>query len=468
MLTRYGWILAALVAAACGPVKPPPTPQPPPYQAHQVVVTVRGHGVALKATGTLWDDAGHVAPCGWTADPRTLCDVPPEMPQGNGFHLGLDADGWKFKQLDFVSCIAGVASCWPVQDLVEVALDADAPSQPPIGAKADYWLHYQGDFGTKKLAGCGLHMDANFGPFLFERWVNNRACYEQMLAQHAAANDNRIVVDPRSGYRGFNDIDVWHDPGLFAQFLADVRAHTNANGEHYKVRVVLAADGHIDDMHPAESFEHWKRDIDALAAVTQDLMDATQECWECRHQNDYVSAKVYVDMGRYIARAWPRAVHGEHLISNSSSWSSWKCDPRDSTPERPCRVGVEVDERDADDPNRGNEINAWHNCRAEGWCDLFLYQFDVGSSYLYPSPGNDAMERWVEIVERLGDDPRSLVTSGGDRHTWPQVPVVADEFIYDAYWARDPKANEAYAIEWCKRALAFGGWGCGSASWRLP
>ena len=34
-------------------------------------------------------------------------------------------------------------------------------------------------------------------------------------------------------------------------------------------------------------------------------------------------------------------------------------------------------------------------------------------------------------------------------------------------WNRDPKATEAYAVQFCQRALALGGRGCGSASWRL-
>jgi hypothetical protein len=48
------------------------------------------------------------------------------------------------------------------------------------------------------------------------------------------------------------------------------------------------------------------------------------------------------------------------------------------------------------------------------------------------------------------------------------VPIVAFEFIYDRYWARDPRATEAYAVQFCRRALAIGGWGCGSASYRRP
>ena len=98
-----------------------------------------------------------------------------------------------------------------------------------------------------------------------------------------------------------------------------------------------------------------------------------------------------------------------------------------------------------------------------------LFEFAAGQPYLRPEahpnytkfPG--ALGRYWEIVVRLGNDPQSIATAAGDRHGWPQADLLAFEFIFDAY---QNKSDEAYSVTWCKQALAIGGWGCGSASWR--
>ena len=447
-------------------------PTPPTSAQRQVVVSVRGAGELLSATGTLWDDYGHTVTCSLTADPRVICTPTANMSQGHGWHLGVEAPGWVYEQKDFVSCVESVPECYPLQSLPEWYLSPVAPPNPPIGPKSDFWTQYQGNFGTMKLAGCGLHLNSVFDPFLLERWLNNRPCYEQMMQLHASRGDNRIVVDPRAGYGGHNDADLWHDPAKFREFLLDVRSHVNINGENFKVLVFLQADEHIQDMRSETSYTHWKADIDALAAVTQDVVDATATCWECRHQQDFTSSKRYIDTGRYISQRWPLAVHAQHLRLESSSWSSWPCNPDIGGPS--C-----VPSNDADDPNKGNETAAWTNCRAEGWCDLFLFQGAWRGEYLYPesypldaTTGQRAWaSRWWEIVVRLGDDPQSLATSRaqGDHHGWPQVPLILFELgIYDTYWMTDPKATEQLAIERCKEGMALGGWGCGSGSWRQP
>lgn len=342
-----------------------------------------------------------------------------------------------------------------------------AGADPPITAKDEFIRSFQANFGTIELANCGLHLDNLFDPFLLITWVEDRPCFERMMAEHAVRNDNTVVVDPRSGYHGHNDVDLWHEPERFAAFLRDVRRHVNARGEHFRTLLFFAGDSHIDDMHPAAAFEHWTRDVDAIAAAAEPFVDATVPCWECRPQNDYVSAARYIEMGRYLARLFPRAVHAQHLAAGANSWSSWPCDPeRDAA----C-AGVPPEDRD--DPNRGDRMAAWKNCRAEGWCDLFLYQFEVGAAYLHPEDADPhytgypgALGRWYEVAVRLGDDPWSAATARGDRHGWVQLPIVAFEFVYDTYWGRDPRATEAYAVEFCRKALAIGGWGCGSASYR--
>jgi hypothetical protein len=129
---------------------------------------------------------------------------------------------------------------------------------------------------------------------------------------------------------------------------------------------------------------------------------------------------------------------------------------------------------EGDDPYRGNELAPWVTCVADGWCDGILYQFHVGDEYLNPDnhpnytgqPG--ALGRFFEIAVRMGRDPWSIASKRGSDPRWPLnggVDVLAFEFIYDAYNGR---STEAYGIEFCKRALAIGGWGCGSASYRRP
>jgi len=358
-----------------------------------------------------------------------------------------------------------IGNCVPITSPgFQIQLPAWVAQVPPIGAKADFWQSYQGDFGTAKLPGCGLHLDAMFDPYLVWLWANNPPCFEQAMQQKGNRGDNRVAVDPKSGYHGNNDMDLWHDPQRFARFLHDVRAHVNNRGEHFKVLVFMAADGHIEDFRlngdialtDDAALRHWMSDIDALAAVTQDSIDATVVCWECRHNQGYISSVNYIRLGRYLAQKWPAAVHAHHLQQESSAWSS--------PPE-------------ADDPNHGSEPDTWKNCRAEGWCDLFLYQVAAGSAYLYPETWpveyngeRGYLSRVKEIAERLGDDPQSLATAqagqcGSSRCGWVQVPVVWFEFIYDAYWG-DPKATEDYAIAQAKKMLAIGGWGVGSASYR--
>jgi hypothetical protein len=344
-----------------------------------------------------------------------------------------------------------------------------APGDPPIAAKQEFIRNFQANFGTIKLPGCGLHLDNLFDPFLLIAWLENRPCFDRMMNEHARRNDNVVVVDPKSGYHGHNDVDLWHEPTRFAEFLRDIRRRTNGRGEHFRVLLFLAGDGHINDMRADGALTHWKRDVDALAAAAEPVVDATVPSWECRPQNDYVSASGYIQMARYAAQKFPRAVHAQHLSAGASSWSSWPCDPRQDT------TCTTVPSNDADDPNRGDSAAAWKQCRAEGWCDLLLYQFDVGDAYLHPEDADPnytghpgALGPWYEIAVRLGDDPRSAASAQGNRHGWVQAPIVAFEFIYDTYWSRDPRATEAYAVQFCRRALAIGGWGCGSASYRRP
>jgi hypothetical protein len=342
-----------------------------------------------------------------------------------------------------------------------IAVGQPSDTDPPLVSKDAFIHSFQGNFGTISLPGCGLHMDMLFDPFLLQKFVQDRPCYERMLQAHMDRGDNVVVVSPKSGYHGHNDLDLWHQPDVIAAFLRDVRRHRNNRGEPIRPIMFMAGDGHIDNMKTAGAFEHWQRDIDALAAAAAPYIDSTATCWECRDGQSFVDAATYIRMARYVAEKFPRAVHGPHLAAQVVSWSG--------PPE-------------ANDPNHGDPIASWVNARREGWADVLYYQFDTGRPYLSPeslppdpaSKQRGAMQRWWEVAVRLGDDPWSRATSlaahpNGDHFGWPvQVPIVAFEFIYDTYWKRDPKATEAYAVEWCKQALAIGGWGCGSASYRRP
>ena len=166
-----------------------------------------------------------------------------------------------------------------------------------------------------------------------------------------------------------------------------------------------------------------------------------------------MTAGTYERNGALIATLFPDAWHGQHLNHTSSSWAS--------------AAGSGED----DDPSGGSGATAWTRCRRDGWCDGLLFEFEAGGSYLKPEAAPNytgfagALGRYWELVVRLGNDPRSAATAAGRRHGWPQVDVLAFEFILDAYnnWS-----DEVYSIEWCKRVLAIGGGGCGSASWRRP
>ena len=348
---------------------------------------------------------------------------------------------------------------------------------PPLGAKADFIRNYQGNFGGIKVPGCGFHNDVMFDPVvLLVTWTNNRPCFEKAMQVHAARGDNRVVVDPRADYhggQGGGPIDLWHDPATFTRFLKDIRAYVNNRGEHFKVLVFMAGDGHIatflkdekEGVPDPEAEAHFARDAGALAAAAADQIDATAVCWECRSQRNYMTAGTYERNGKLIAKLFPTAWHGQHLNDTSLSWSQWRCDPADGDPAcTPDNARIE-----GDDPNRGKGHVAWSRCLREGWCDGLLFEFSSGEPYVKPAAHPNytgfagALGRYWEALVRLGNDPKSIATAAGNRHGWPQADVLAFEFIFDAY---NNKSDEAYSIEWCKQALAIGGGGCGSASWR--
>jgi hypothetical protein len=355
---------------------------------------------------------------------------------------------------------------------------AHAHDLPALPSKAEFIQNYQGDFGNAKLPGCGFFNDSIFDPVsLMVTWTNDRECFEKTLAFKAAKGDNRLIVDPRADYHGGQGgavIDLYHDPQRFAAFLAELRQHRNIYGEPFEVTAYFAADGHIGsfigrDGHPdLEAEAHWIRDFDAIADVAGANIAATSLCWECRHVRDYMRPATYARLSKHIAAKLPNAWHGVHLVQGSSSISSWRCgDASDPA----C-------DAEPDDPFLGSEPGFWTTCRAEGYCDGLMFQFNAGHEYTDPrsypnyTGQNGAMGRWWELVVRLCNDPRAAATSGGNRHGWPQADCLAFENIYDGYNTPPGRALVGdqspadYAIDWCKRALALGGWGCGSASWR--
>jgi hypothetical protein len=361
--------------------------------------------------------------------------------------------------------------------MVTSATQLIAENAPPLGTKADFIRNYQGSFGSIKVSGCGFYNDNMFDPVvLLVTWTNNPRCFERAMQAHAVRGDNRVVVDPRAAYhggQGGGTTDLWHDPVMFARFLKDVRAHVNNRGEHFKVLVFLAADGHIgsflkngqEGVPDPDAEAHFARDVRTLAAAAAEEIDGTAVCWECRPQRNYMTPGTYERNGKLIAELFPKAWHGQHLQENSSSWSSWNCDPASGDPV--CTVANSGME--GDDPNRGQAAMAWIRCLRDGWCDGLLFEFETGDQYLNPAAHptytglRGALGRYWEIVVRLGNDPRSIATAAGNRHGWPQADVLAFEFIYDAY---NNRSDEAYGVAWCKQALAIGGWGCGSGSWR--
>ena len=288
--------------------------------------------------------------------------------------------------------------------------------------------------------------------------------------------DNRGVVDPRADYhggQGGGPIDVWHDPATFARFLKDIRAHVNNRGEHFKVLVFMAADGHVasflkngqEGVPDLEAEEHFARDMRALAAAAADQIDATAVCWECRSQRNYMTSGTYERNGQLIAMLFPKAWHGQHLNENSSSWSSWKCDPAGGAPGcTPENSGME-----GDDPNRGSGPVAWSRCLRAGWCDGLLFEFAAGASYLKPEahpnytkfPG--ALGRYWEAVVRLGttgnrSQPRPAIVMAGRR------PTSRVRFIFDAQGISPTSLTAWHGAAGARHRR----WGCGSASWRRP
>lgn len=340
------------------------------------------------------------------------------------------------------------------------------PLEPAIAllpSKADFYRRFQANFGGIELPGCGLRNDILFDPQLLPMFLFDKPCFERGLLEHARRNDTVVVVSPaicyHEGYAGAC-ADVWHEPARFREFLTAIRSHRNAAGELLEALVIFVQGEHEDwypllqdarEGVPDRTKEaHVMRDLEMMAPATQDLIAGTAPAWEPRHQRDWMTAGQLERIAARVAALWPEAWHGQHLIKESSSWSSWRCDPLIDSSCDPSNV-------EGDDPNRGNEPRAWVRCRGLGWCDGFLYQIPDGPKFLNPVDGdaaNDWKDRAREIAERLGAGGRG----------WPKVDLVWFEFIYDRFNGR---ASEQLLERRCREAQAIFMAPCGSASVRM-
>jgi len=441
------------LSVACVPKTPVVVPlQTTALETHIVVKGVDGRDVE-HITGRLvrFDSQPDVV-CVPMSSVMLTCAVPSDLDYGALFtgHFGGDGYG------ELVEVITAA----PDVNIAGLPL-----LDPPLMDKTALIHGFQGNFNFK-LPNCDLHLDNAFDPYGLWMWINRPDCFRQWLDAHAQRGDNVVAVDPRSGYHGYQDVDIWHDPSRFAAFLREIRQTTNVRGESLRALVVFGADGHIDDMTAPGALDHWKQDVSALAAVARDWIDVTVPCWECRHRGGSeglgfaeVSAATYYEMAAWLVQQFPQAVHGIHLIENSSSPSSWPC--ADCVPPA-----------DAADPAHGNEIEGWTYMLSRGIADVFLFQVLSGDPYVrmdaYP-PGQGSIERVIEVCVRLCDDPvaeQTRAQMNENRHGWPAVPVLWWEFVYDYYWNKGP--DDAMQVRRCQQFLDVGGWGCGSASYRRP
>lgn len=459
-------VIAALfvvigIGVGCGPIAPVVVPTVPASPSKPVHIVVKGADgqPAEKISGRLVRfDQGDVK-CKPISEVMLECFLPDDLDYGALFT-------GRFTGLGYGELVEVVTAA-PDVAIAGLPLLRIEPAIPP----RDVILStFQANFGGIKLPGCGLHRDNLFDPYSLERWLNDRPCFERMMDAHAVRGDNTIVIDPSAGYHGNHEADLWHNPILFDAFIQDIRRHINSRGEHFRVLVFLGADGHHSDMLAPGAFAHWQADVHALANVIRGHVEIESPCWECRHGlpgglgMGNVSALMFMDMARFAHAEFPFSVPAVHLKNDSSSPSSWPC------------VNCPAP-GDEGDPGRGNEIEAWHIGIREGWAGMFLFQasgeddFINGDSYpADPSAGGQRgwLQRAWEILVRLGDDPWSLAASGGDRRTWPQVPVYCFECgVYPFYWDIGGLDESDLRLR-CQQFLAIGGRGCGSASYRRP
>lgn len=460
--------LAGLAAACVAPHLAPPVPPAPPTASAPVLSTFDVVACQERA-----DPCTPIA--GATVEIQTAAGWQSQHANGDGYTL------WTVENLPRSALRITADGYEPILESITPPT-MGAPGQhnryglvpviPPLVGRDHFAREYQGNFGSIAVDQCWTYGGTLFDPVdLLVNWETDHACFEKLMQQHADRGDNRVVLDPRADYRGEGGIlDYWHDPATVRAFLLDVRKHRNKYGEPFGVLLFFSGDGHVDTFlaggqgQPSATAEaHFANDVHALAAATRDLIDGTAVCWECRHQRDYMTPGTFARLAAIIAREFPDAWHGVHLSQGSSSVSSWNCgDASDPA----CNA-------EGDDPFQGSEPGFWDACRAAGYCDGLLYQFNAGDPYLNPHAypnytGHDgALGRWWEIVIRTGNDPTSIATlareGGNNRRGWRQFDLVAFEHIYDAYNGR---STEAYGIDWCRQALAIGGWGCGSASYR--
>jgi hypothetical protein len=328
-------------------------------------------------------------------------------------------------------------------------------ARPPV-PRERFAVEYQGNFGGITVPGCRLYNDILFDPQLLPMWLQDRPCFDRSMAAHAARGDNRVVVSPAICYHGGEAgpcADIWHEPQRFREFLEAIRRHRNARGETIEPLVVWIQDEHFrsflrsgrEGTPDPQAEAHAVKDLEAMAAVTRDLISGHSLAWEPRPQREWMTAGTYERLATRMRQLWPDAWIGVHLTQDSSSWTS-------------------AEGGEGDDPNRGDRTLSWQRCRKAGWCDGLLFQAAAGDAFINPErhpnytgrPGWAG--RWLEIVQRLGAGSRG----------WPRVDLVFWEAVYDAYHGR---VDEQVQIARCKEALSIAAEhgvrsSCGSASHR--
>jgi hypothetical protein len=364
-MTRRGWILAAVLAAACH-FKPTPTPEPPTptlTAMRAIAVVITANGVPMTgAAVTLTDaDSGTVYDCGACVTDRDGYAVWLVVPIGHTVVGTATRDGYVAGQ--WRATLEATTADWTI---------ALAPIAPP--APTDDELHHV-------LANfCNLRDAQGRVIFTADYAGLDDATRADWRRRLVAAGSTHLVVSPSGGgYPGtpFTPFDLRGDPARFAVIVREILATTGANGK--ALTPILILDGGEPGFRDRVRAD-WPGIRQALGADVERVLVVPG--WELVKASDATSADYAFALTFLHDQGWP------HIWAHLS----------------PGRASASSNPIEADDPWQGAESGMWKSHGGE-FVEGLLYQSEAvrpNDDRCDPADDGCWLNRWEDVVPRIG------------------------------------------------------------------